>query len=125
MQPSLLSDLRLPLPAVFLCALSFLLPGAVSSAAAAETGTITGRVSNAASGALLEGAEVTVVGTSLRAVTDRDGSFVLTKVPAGPTSLHVYYTGLDPFDKRIEVGRDRTESVNVVLNQNIVELQAF
>src|SRR5688572_6833461 len=104
--------------------LAVLLPTLLASTAFGD-GAVTGRVSNAATGALLEGAEITVLGTALRAVTDRDGTFVLTKVPAGSRSLHVYYTGLLPFDKSVEIVSDQVANVSVILNQDVVELQAF
>jgi hypothetical protein len=56
---------------------------------------------------------------------DRDGTFVLTKVPAGIRSLHVYYTGLLPFDTSVEIAGEQIAKVNVILNQHVVELQAF
>jgi hypothetical protein len=49
----------------------------LSSAHAADTGTVSGQVSNAATRAFLEGAVVAVAGTSQSAVTDREGRFQL------------------------------------------------
>ena len=53
-----------------------------ASALHAATGTITGRISNAATGASLEGAEISVRGAAAVTFSARDGAFVLT-LPTG------------------------------------------
>src|ERR1044071_2551848 len=58
-------------------------------------GTIAGHVRNAKTGANLEGAVVDVVGSTTSAITGRDGSFTLSRVPAGRRTLQVFYTGLE------------------------------
>ncbi len=68
-------------------------PGFAQSSA---TGTIQGRVLNVRSGEYVEGARVTVEGTSVVAFTESDGSYRLSKVPVGPARLNVFYTGLNP-----------------------------
>ena len=51
----------------------FLIYGAGLALAAAQTGTIIGRVSNAATGVYLESATIAVEGTTLQTVTARAG----------------------------------------------------
>src|SRR5688572_15521820 len=82
---------------VLLSALALLL-GSVSSAPAqsSDTGSISGRVRNRASGTALQGASVTLSGTErFFALTNEDGAFRLNHVPAGPHTLLVDYTGLN------------------------------
>ena len=55
---------------------------ATASLSAQSGGAITGRVSHAATGANLEGAEVSVAGLA-SVLTARDGSFVIPNVPRG------------------------------------------
>jgi TonB-dependent receptor len=78
--------------------LAILLTGLRPAVRAAETATasLTGRVSNAATGAYLQRARVAVRGTELLAFTDDTGAYRLTGLPAGPVTLEVFYTGLDP-----------------------------
>src|SRR5687768_9287200 len=74
---------------------SFLLLCACTAIAAAQsTGTVTGRVSNAATGSYLESATVSVEGSTLQTATARGGDFSL-QLPAGKHTLVVGYTGLD------------------------------
>lgn len=62
---------------------------------AADAGSVTGSVSNTATGNLLEGARITVPALGLNALTDNSGRFVLADVPAGthgsssPTSASI------------------------------------
>jgi TonB-dependent receptor len=72
-------------------------------ALAQETGTITGRVANIATGEYLEKARITIKGTDTEVFTDRFGEFQIYEVPAGSVTITVFYTGLDPKDVTITV----------------------
>src|SRR6185436_1841521 len=73
-------------------------------AAAADSGSgmIVGRVSNAATGAFLEAATVSVEGAALQTASARGGEFSLN-VPAGRHTLVVGFTGLDTARESVEV----------------------
>jgi iron complex outermembrane receptor protein len=95
-----------------------------AAAAQGATGTVTGRVVNAATGAYLEGAEV-AVGNALPVLTDREGAFTVSAVAAGTQTMRVYYTGLDAGTQSVAVrGGQRTEA-NVSLGSSIQQLAAF
>lgn len=64
-----------------------------ASAHAQSTGTLVGVVTDTATGGYLVGAEVSVVGTSLRTATERDGTFHISGVAAGPQTIEVSYVG--------------------------------
>src|SRR5258705_1070942 len=80
-------------------------------AAAAEPGTVSGRIANAATGAFLQGAEVSIVGLPARALSDRDGSFTLPGIPTGPHTLRVYYTGLEVVTQPVDVRAGQTTPI--------------
>jgi len=105
----------------FLSVFSTLLTGAETPA----VGTITGRVAGGTSGALLDGAEVEVVGTGLRTSTRREGSFTLSNVPAGSQSLRVYYTGLTEYRAPVEVVAGGVIVVNVDMPSDVYTLEEF
>ncbi|HVU36167.1 MAG TPA: TonB-dependent receptor [Opitutaceae bacterium] len=69
-----------------------------------STGALTGSVCEAATGKFLEGADVSVSGTSLRASTTREGIFTLRDVPAGARNLVVAYPGLETKTIPVDVG---------------------
>lgn len=85
--------------------LAFAFGGGSAAAAADEpsAGAITGRVSHVATGNFLNNARVSLKGTDQVALTDEAGTFHLSRVPAGPGVLEVFYTGLDPQSVPVQV----------------------
>ncbi|MFM9953747.1 MAG: hypothetical protein ACKVVO_06800, partial [Opitutaceae bacterium] len=63
---------------------TLLLALAAPSASTAQAATLTGNVSNVATGNLLEGARVEVPSLGLSAFSDNTGRYVLPSLPAGP-----------------------------------------
>jgi hypothetical protein len=96
------------------CLLLFLSFVSASALHAATSGTITGRISNAATGAYLEGAEISVPGAAAVTLSARDGAFVLT-LPTGSHSVRVFYTGLDVASQTVVVAAGRATELNVPL----------
>jgi iron complex outermembrane receptor protein len=94
-------------------------------AQAQGTGTITGRVLDAATGKYLEGADLTVAGTNLHATSERGGSFALIGVPAGDQQLSASYPGLNPLTMNVAVAPDRAAAVEVNFNSEVVKLEAM
>jgi len=72
------------------------------------TGTIRGRVTDSSSGTALPFANVSVVGTASGNITNQDGVYVITDVPAGTHTMQVSYMGFRTSRKsrvRVSVGR--------------------
>ena len=90
-------------------------------AQSAGTGTVTGRVINAATGAYLEGVEVAISGL-LPALTDRNGAFSISGVPVGPQQIRASYTGLEVGTKAVEVRAGRSVEVTVTLQSGEVTM---
>lgn len=82
-------------------ALGLLLPPALAQTV--ETGTIEGRVQNAQSGAYLNKAQISVLGSNKQAYTNSAGEYQLTGVPAGEAVLDVFYTGMTRQQLRVNV----------------------
>ena len=68
-------------------------------AAPENFGTLQGRVLNERNAQYVEGARISIEGTGLVTLTDADGNFRLTQVPAGAVKVQTFYTGL-PRDVR-------------------------
>jgi hypothetical protein len=64
-----------------------------AAAASAQTGAVSGRVIDQATRGALPGAAIVVDGSSLSAVSDRDGRFRIAGIPPGPVTLIVTYIG--------------------------------
>src|SRR4051812_4319982 len=96
-------------------------PGAI----AAETGVVTGTVSNTATGNLLEGAKVEVPQLGVTALTDNTGRFVLTGLPAGTHDVMVSYIGLDTTRGQVTLTAGQRAVRDFSLTTGIYQLDAF
>jgi hypothetical protein len=74
--------------------LAVIASSAALSGATSGTGSLSGRVSYAASGEYLELARVTLEGTGRETFTDSSGSYTFPEIPAGGVRVRVFYTGL-------------------------------
>jgi iron complex outermembrane recepter protein len=90
-----------------------------------QSGSISGRVQNVATGAYLEGAAVTLEPSGQSALTSRDGSFYFPALPPGEYQLSISYTGLDR--QGISVGVSAGQSVvrDVALTSQVYAMEAF
>lgn len=95
-----------------------------SPALAQSTGTVTGVVVDS-SGRFLEGAEITVNGTSLLTTSEREGVFQLAGVPAGAQTLTVRYPGMAPATQPVQVTAGGTANVRALLKSDTIVLEAF
>lgn len=88
-------------------------------------GVISGTVGNAATRALLEGAQIDISGLERRVLTGPTGGFVVNDVPPGEYALLVTYAGLDPVRESVTVTAGQRASVNIELNSPVYELKTF
>ena len=108
---------------LFLPCLVCLIAGA--SVRGAETGIVVGQISNAATGAYLEGASVAVDGVEPVVLSGRDGTFRIMGVPAGSRNLRVNYTGLESATRTVAVSAGTTIDVAIALFAGVQMLDAF
>jgi iron complex outermembrane receptor protein len=93
--------------------------------AADTAGSITGNVSNAGTGNLLEGARVEIAQLGLSTFTDNTGRFVLSGVPAGSYEVVATYTGLDPVKSSVTVAAGQRATRDFDLTTGIYKLEQF
>src|SRR5688572_28361826 len=96
------SILALTLRAAWVGALAFV--AAALHAQTSAPGSIAGTVSNVATGANLEGAEVTLQPGNTMVLTSREGRFVIPQVAPGSYVLSATYSGLDVGKVYVQVG---------------------
>ena len=111
---------------LLLTLVSFVIVIAPLARAAADTrATLTGYVSNTATGNLLEGARIELPQLGLTALTDPTGRFVLGGVPAGTHEIVVSYTGLDAARAQVTLAAGERAVRNFDLTSGIYRLDAF
>lgn len=103
-------------------ALCLLAAGGGGLTSSLHAGTITGRITNRATGDTLGGAVITVEGASATAFTERDGTYSLT-LPDGAHTLVFSYTGLDTNRVPLVVGAGTTTK-DVGLTSGVYQLEA-
>jgi len=106
-------------------ALVFALLAGAALRAQPSTGLVTGFVLDAATSAYLEGAEVTIAGTTLTATTDRAGRFELRGVPLGTAQVAATYPGLPYATTVVPVGSSLGAPLTIRLGSETVQLSAF
>ncbi|MSU48308.1 MAG: TonB-dependent receptor [Opitutus sp.] len=99
-------------------------PGRAADSDAAG-GVISGNVGNAATGNLLEGAQVELPRLGLVALTDNTGRYVLIGVPAGSHELVATYTGLDPVKGSVTIAAGQRATRDFDLTTGIYKLTKF
>jgi TonB-linked SusC/RagA family outer membrane protein len=102
------------------CALAFL--GGTSTLAAQATGTIRGAVQDAVTGRSLTGAQISIAGTSLGALSNDQGQFLLLNVPAGTHTVRVLFIGYKSEEQTLEVPAGQTVTVQFLLGQTAINL---
>jgi len=91
---------------------------------AAQQGEVTGRVTDKTSGQAIAGAQVSVVGRTIRTLTGQDGRYRLTNVPAGAASIRAAFIGYGSVAQPVTVPAGGTAEVDVALSQVAVGLDA-
>lgn len=111
---------RLLLPLPLLILIYALLPATAS----AQTGTVSGTVSNE-QGQPVSFAQVVLEGTNLGAVTDADGSYTITGVPAGAHQLRVEFLGYGTEVITVEVPAGGSTSQDITLARDFLGMETI
>lgn len=82
----------------------------------AQTGTLSGKVTDRQTGEPLPGATVAVKGSSAMVITNNEGYYTLSSVPAGSITLLVSYSGYEKATLPVTV-REGTTTVDVALTR--------
>lgn len=95
-----------------------------ATAFAQSTGKIEGIVTNGETGAPMEGAQVTVMGTTLGNITNSEGYYFVLNVPPGTRSLRINFTGFTPaVVEGIQVMAGNTSRVNAAMQMAVIQLE--
>lgn len=85
--------------------------GATAQQPTGPVGSITGQVMSSENRSPLLGAQVTIVGTTWRAVAGAEGRFTIRNVPVGSHTVRVQFLGFAPSTQVVNVTRDATSTV--------------
>tara|TARA_R110002096_G_scaffold329006_6_gene523059 strand:+ start:19760 stop:22801 length:3042 start_codon:yes stop_codon:yes gene_type:complete len=99
-------------------ALAMLLP----ICAFAQSGSITGKVTDAKTGEPLAGATAYIQSLQKGAQADLDGNYTISNLPSGSYALEVNYIGYRKFNTTVEVGSG-TVQLDITLNLDLVGME--
>ncbi len=88
-------------------------------------GSLSGTITNAATGATLEGARVVLQGKGLETTSDSLGVYRFENIPAGPVVVVVSYTGLAVTEMAAEIAATGAARRDVGLTADIYKLSSF
>ncbi|HEX4936001.1 MAG TPA: TonB-dependent receptor [Gemmatimonadaceae bacterium] len=97
-----------------------LLPGALHAQGA--TGTVRGRVTDAASGRGIGDAQLLVADTRVGAMTDAAGNYTLVNVPVGTRAVTVRRLGFQPATKSVTLAAGESATLDFTLQVSAVNL---
>ncbi len=103
-------------------ALAFALLSPLLLAAQTATGTVRGRVTDAANGRGLAEAQISVAGTRVGTIAGANGDYVLVEVPVGPRTINVRRLGYAPAALPAVVAAGTTVTVDAALRVSAVNL---
>jgi TonB-linked SusC/RagA family outer membrane protein len=109
---------RIACAGAWLFALAFI----PSTMHAQQRGTVTGLVTDEATGEPIIAAQVFIAGTQLGGLTDQRGRFVLTSVPAGERQVRVTILGYSQVAQTVNVPEGGSVTADFTLRQTAVEL---
>lgn len=102
-----------------------LLLAAAAPGAAQQTATVSGQVTDVATGRPIVGVQVVVVGTSIGALTNADGRYVLRGVPARALTLRALRLGYAEATAALTLQPGGTATRDLTLRETAVELAAI
>ena len=98
--------------------ISLLLLALFPSAIIAQSGTITGTLTDQ-NGTHLVGANIQISGTEKGTITGAEGNFILEDIPAGKITLRLSYIGYTPEKKTIDIAEGEEHTIDVSLEQSL------
>jgi len=84
--------------------------------------TLRGTVSNAVTGAPVANAQVTIVGSTLGALTNASGTYVIANVPAGAPIVRVRIIGYQNLEKIVTIAAGSATTANFLLTVSAIAL---
>jgi TonB-dependent receptor len=109
-----------------LATLAALAAAVLSPALLAQTGILSGRVTDTGVGVGLSGAQVTVVGLGIQTATNPEGEFVLVNLPPGEHEVEVSYVGYGTTREKVNVVTGERTVMRVRLQtSDVVKLDAY
>lgn len=100
----------------------FLFVGILSTSIFAQTGTLTGTVTDASSSEPLIGVNIILQGTTLGAATNIDGEYTIDNIPVGTYTIRANFIGFKTVEEQVEINSGTT-TFDIEMSEDILGLE--
>ena len=90
---------------------------------AAAQGTLRGTVTLAGTGSTIAGAQVSLAGLNIGALTGTDGTYQVAPIPAGIHEVVVVLIGYETERRQVTIADGQPTTLNVVLTETVIEVE--
>ncbi|MBW3554465.1 MAG: SusC/RagA family TonB-linked outer membrane protein [Gemmatimonadetes bacterium] len=97
----------------------------LTEVSAQQTGTVTGQVTDESTAQPLTGVQIVVAGTNVGGLTDQNGRYLLTRVPAGEQQIRAVLIGYSQETRTVTVTAAGTATADFALQTSAVPLEAL
>ena len=94
-----------------------------SIASQVQNGTVSGRVTESGSRRPVSEVQITVVGTVFGALTNQNGEYTISNVPAGQRTIRLRRLGFNPADRNVNVTAGQTSTLDFTVTQSATQLE--
>lgn len=91
----------------------------------AQTGTLRGNIYDENTGEAIAFGQVFLEGTELRAVTDLDGFFIFSDIPAGNYNLQATFIGYDTIGTSVTLAENQVKYVKLLMAEKSIQLNTI
>ena len=88
----------------------------------AQTGSLTGTITDAESGETIPGANILLVELGRGAASNADGEYTISKVPVGTYTLRVTFVGYQTFTERVDIQPNQEITLDIELQTGAIGL---
>lgn len=96
-----------------------------ASIAVGQVATLRGHIYDEATGEAVAFCNLTLAGTKIRTVSDHDGFFVFTNVPAGSYELQTAFIGYDTLLTAVTLQADQVKYLKLLMVEGSIQLQTI
>ena len=90
-----------------------------------QNGTLRGHIYNEATGEAVSFGNVILSGTDYHAITDLDGFFIFSEIPAGTYDLKAVFYGFDSLTTSVTLQADQVKYLKLFMTESSIQLQTI
>lgn len=90
-----------------------------------QNGTLRGHIYNESTGEAISFGNVILSGTDIHTITDLDGFFIFSEIPAGTYDLKAFFYGFDTLATSVTLQADQVKDLKLFMTESSIQLQTI